>query len=176
MDSILDNQERVALTKWYIQEKQLDKALIHIKPTLDDKDVNSEAILIAARLYAQLQLFDHAQKLFEQHLSNSPEDYNIRFQLGMTHFDNGNLEEALDAWHQILSKVANHPPALFYSAIALLQQDQTEQALVNLKNIINTAQVDNLYYEKAKELVVEVEKQAPNLDKLAAKNIYETEH
>lgn len=176
MDSILDNEENIALTKWYIQEKQLDKALKHIKPVINGKEPNTEALIIAARLYAQLQLFNHAQTLFEKYLEKHSDDINIIFQLGMTYFDNGEQDKALDAWLKILEKAPGHPPALFYCAIARLQKGETELALSQLKHIINTAQVDNLYYEKAKELIVQVETQTPDLDRLTPQNVYDTEH
>ena len=176
MDSILDSQENIALTKWYIQEKQLDKALLQIKPVIQSEAAEAEALLIAARLYAQLQLFSHAQKLFKRYMENNEQDTAAQFQLGMCYFDSGEQQKALEEWANILKQNEKHPPALFYTAIAQLQQNKTDNALQHLKRILNTAQVDNLYYNKAKELVVQIENQSPNIDNLPTQELYQTEH
>lgn len=176
MDTLLDPQESIALTKWHIQEKQLDKALIQIKPVIQGEAAEPEALLIAARLYAQLQLFSHAQNLFSQYLEKNGDDSAAKFQLGMSYFDNGDNDKASETWSDILKTEKNHPPALFYSAIVLLQKQDSKSALVHLKNIIASTSSDNLYYNKAKELIIEVEKNSSNVTNINSKEIYKTEH
>lgn len=176
METILDQQESIALTKWHIQEKRLDKALIQIKPVLQNENIEAEALVIAARLYAQLKLFNHAQTCFIKYLEKNKDDTAAQFQLGMSYFDNRDNDKAIEIWSKILEKDENHPPALFFSAITLLQKQDNKAAIANLKKIIDFAEVDNLYYNKAKELIIDIEKNTSNVTQINAKEIYKTEH
>lgn len=179
----LEKDENLALVQWYIEQNQLDKALINIKSLVSANPTN-EVLLTGARLYAQLRLFERAQKLFNQYLEVEPEALPVRFQLGMTQFETGNNEAALTTWQSILSAQPHNPPALFYSALALLQLGQAESALSHLQTIMQHIDIDNLYYGKAKDLLSQLDKD-PNFRETKKsmeafstgnKDIYSTEH
>ncbi len=176
MDTILDQKESLALTKWYIQEKRLDKALLQVKPLLEQGKTSPELSLIAARLYAQLGLFEYAEDFFTQYLSTNNNDLAAKFQLGMCFFDNNEIDIALSTWTEILEQQPNHPPALFYSSIVLLQQGNTDKAVSQLKQIINSTPLDNLYYNKSKDLIIQIENQSLDTQSLPSPDIYQTEH
>ena len=180
-----DPDERLALAQWYIDQNRLDNALAEIKGLLDDK-ANSQITLTAARLYAQLRLFERAQKLFQQYLEQNPNSTNARFQLGMSQFDNGEAEQALDTWQHLLEAKPENPPALFYSALARLQRGESGEAESMLHTILHHTHRDNLFYGKASDLLDQIRLepnriQAANeslaeVDNKAGKNHYETEH
>lgn len=176
METLFDHDERIALTKWHIQEKQLDKALAQIKPVLTEADDHDEAALIGARLYAQLQLFARAEALFKRYLKNHQYDINTQFQLGMCYFDQAENEQALLIWEKILQTNPLHPPALFYSAMVQLKNNKTGEATSALKKIMDSVPMDNLYYNKAKELLVQMDNPASAANNIPVGDIYKTEH
>ncbi len=187
-NSSLDADERLALVKWQLEQNRLDRALETLKPLLG-ADPGDEACLTGARLYAQLRLFERAQALFEQYLKAHPDAAAVRFQLGMTQFESGDNAAALRTWDEVLAGVAEHPPSLFYSAVALLQDGAAGRALERLRRVLQNAPVDNLYYGQARDLIAKVE-QDPNhraglqtegdddagLRAIAVKDVYKTEH
>ena len=176
MDVILDKDERVALTKWHVQEKQLDKALLQIKHVLEEDSEHDEAMLIAARLYAQLQLFGRARQLFEKYLNKHTKDIDARFQLGMCYFDQNDYSNALQTWKGILGTNNHYPPALFYSAITLLRQNKSVEGVTQLKTILATVEIDNFYYNKAKELLMQIENQPSSIASKPVNDVYKVEH
>ncbi len=183
---LLAKYEMLAHTKRYIEQNQLDNALREIKPLLATAE-SQETIVVAARLYAQLQLFDRAQSLFARYLELRPEASHIRFQLGMTQFEVGESEKALATWEAVLTAQPQNPPALFYTALAYLQSKNSEKAIFCLQTILQQIPVDNLYYGKAKDLIGQLEQdpefrnnnrtvESFSASRLADKDIYSTEH
>jgi tetratricopeptide (TPR) repeat protein len=156
--SALDNEEASALVKWHMEQNQLDKALMMTKSLLDGKTVDDEIQLLAARLYAQLRLFEKAQQLFNQYIDKNPTASHVKFQLGMTLFDSEKTEEAIQTWSSILAEQPYNPPALFYLALAYLKQDNKEDAIRKLQTILTNIPTENLYFGKAKDLISGLER------------------
>ncbi|MCP4469655.1 MAG: tetratricopeptide repeat protein [Gammaproteobacteria bacterium] len=175
----LDDDERLALIRWYVDQNRLDSALLEIKALLDD-DASDEVLITAARLYAQLRLFVRAEDLFSRYIERNPDEANVRFQLGMTRFDAGNLSGALDTWQQVLNEDADNPSALFYSALARLQKGEAGESEPMLQRIIDTTHEDNLYHGKARDLLA-MRQQGTSAEAETGvvepgKNPYTTEH
>lgn len=147
------HQELLALAKWHIEQDQLDQALAKIKPVIADQSPVEEALIVGARLYAQLSLYREAQKLFERYIDQNPNTHHEAFQLGMTYFDMGEINDAIIIWDQVLEKQPTYPPALFYSAQAKIQSNRTEDARIDLNKLIQTTSPDNLYFNQAKKLL-----------------------
>jgi tetratricopeptide (TPR) repeat protein len=120
---------------------------------LREKSPPGEAYAVTARLYAQLGLFERAQVLLKQYLQLHPDAVLEAFQLGMTHFDAGQTNEALDIWERILKQHPVHPPALFYKGMALAQQGKATEARQALEVLLKSAPADNLYFGRGKELL-----------------------
>lgn len=157
LHSLLDNEELIALANWHMEQNQLDKALLTIKPLLDIEGINTGLYVLAGRLYAQLGLFIQAESLFKQYLEEHPDDNQVIFQLGMTQFDSNETEEAINTWKNLLILDPYNPPALFYNALAQLRIYAQEDAIIHLQTILTHVSTDNLYFGKAKELIKELE-------------------
>lgn len=147
-----DALELVALARADIEQNRLDKALAKLKQALTREDVPADAYAVTARLYAQLGLYDRAKGLFERYLAQDPGAVLETFQLGMTHYDAGELDQALGVWDELLAEQPVHPPALFYKGLVLAQSGQPVDALQALDVLLKSAPTDNLYFERAKEL------------------------
>ena len=118
VDDQFDCEELVALARIDMEQNRLDRALSRLKRALVENSGHDQANLLAARVYAQLGLFDRAEQGFKTFLESNPEAIIERFQLGMSLFDSGKASDALVAWDEVLKAEPTYPPALFYKALA----------------------------------------------------------
>lgn len=178
-----DAEELVALARLDIEQNRLDRALGKLKRALTYEDVPAEGFAAAARVYGQLGLYERAKGLFAQFLEREPGAVLESFQLGMTHYDAGETDQALAVWENLLLEQPVHPPALFYKGLVLAQSGQPADALQTLDVLLKSAPADNLYFGRAKELkkVIERDGTAAAVGGSAASaslppNAYQTEH
>lgn len=165
--SILDNDELLSITRWNLDQSQFGNALLYAKHLLLREDVPVEAYRLAAKIYAQLGLFNQAKAAFKNFIDESPDALTEIFQYGMVHFDSGDNDAAVKIWKGVLDKETTYPPALFYSALALANQDKTHESLRHLDVLIKSAPSDNLYFERGRQLMraIEQNQKAPINDK-----------
>lgn len=175
--------ELVALARLDIERGVLDEALWKLKQAIMEASPPAEALAMTARLYAQLGLWERAKPLFQRYLEIEPRAVNEAFQLGMVHFDAGQASEAVKIWENLLKDHPTHPPALFYRALAASHAGQPAEARRSLDVLLKSAPPDNLYFNRAKELLLAIENQpaATGLAsteplRLAPKDAYKTEH
>lgn len=175
--TLFDANELLALAQLDLENKHVDVALCRIKQAMSRENCPHTAHALIAKIYAQLRLFSNAQQHFETYLEQHPQASNEHFQLGMVKFESGKAQEALNDWASVLQQNPTHPPSLFYSALALLELNQNSDAKRNLSVILQSAEVDNLYFSRAKELLGEINKNAepnPSLARNPAE-VYNTE-
>lgn len=152
-----DADELLVLARHHLQQGAVDLALGKLKLALALPDHPADTKLEAARLYAQLGLRSRSQPLFADYLSLNPDNVDVRFQLGMTLFEEGQPEAALAHWKMVLAAQPHYPPALFYGAVALLRLGQRVDARSQLKQLLETAAADNLYFGRARELAATID-------------------
>lgn len=145
--------ELTALARLDIEAGRVEQGLGKLKRILSGDTIPLNAVGMAARVYANIGLFDRAKQLFEQYLAIRPEAVDEGFQLGMVLFDMGNQDQALEIWEGILKRLPVFPPALFYSAVVLSRQGKIAEARRNLAVLLQTVAADNLYAERGKELL-----------------------
>lgn len=153
----LDSAELLALARLAIERNDIESALIKLKKVIAASEPPIEAVSMAARVYAQLGLFERAEKLYEQYLDKHPDAVVERFQLGMTRFDSGKPAQALETWERVLKEQPVHPPALFYKSLALAQSGKTGEAKQILDGLLKSIPADNLYFGRGKELLQAIE-------------------
>src|SRR5688572_29000919 len=100
--SEFDNDELLALATLDIGKGNTENALQKIKTVLAGNNPPDQAFAMAAKIYAQLKLFARAQEMFKTYLKAKPDSPLETFQLGMTLFDAGQRQEALQVWEGIL--------------------------------------------------------------------------
>lgn len=161
----LDVDELLALVKLDLEKGEIEKALIKLKEIVAHKKPPMEAYSVLARTYAQLGLFERAKENFKIYLKANPDATVESFQLGMSHFDSGEREQALAIWDQILEKEPVHPPALYYRGLAFAQLGKLADAEQALDTLLKSAAADNLYFGRARELL-----QAINSGQIQGKN------
>lgn len=150
---VFESDELLALARLDFDRGNLEGALSKLKQVLTGDNPLPEAQAMAARLYAQIGLFDRARPLYQAYLQTNPEAITEKFQFGMTHFDAGQPKEALATWDSLLKEFPTHPPSLFYKALVLAQQGMTADSKQTLDILIKSAPADNLYFGRGKELL-----------------------
>lgn len=155
--SILDNDELLTLTRWNLDQGHFGDALVNAKHLLACKDTPIEAYRLGAKIYAQLGLLTQAKNAFKTFIEHSPDALTEVFQYGMVHFDSGDSDNAVKIWKEVLDKETTYPPALFYSALALANQNKPNESLRHLDVLIKSAPADNLYFERGRQLIKAIE-------------------
>ena len=183
---LFESDELMALARLDIERNELDEALWKLKQVIAETNPPIEALAMTARLYAQLGLLERAKPLYQRYLEEQPDAINETFQFGMVHFDAGQQVEALNIWDGLLKSQPTHPPALFYRALALHQLGQLPEARHSLDILLKSAAPDNLYFNRAKELLQTIENLPATLagrssapveaKRVAPKDAYKTEH
>lgn len=182
-----DSDELLALARRALENNDLEGGLLKLKKVIAETNPPDEALTMGASVYAQLKLFDRAEKLYQRYLEKNPKAFLERFQLGMTRFDSGKPAEALKVWDEVLKEKPEFPPALFYKGLALARTEKFNEAKMVLDHVVKTVPADNLYFNRAKELLQAIDagqsQAAPKAAKSEAKagipappDPYRTEH
>ena len=175
-----DGEELFVLARLDLEQGRVEAALLKFKKILAEKTPPAEAIREAARIYAQLGLRKKAQALFRSYLEQQPEDTDARFQLGMVLFEDDQRDAAFPLWEQVLKKAPQHPPALFYRALATAQSGRIPEARQQLTALAQAIPTDNLYFARARDLLKDLEgasaSKADGVRVIAPGSAYKTEH
>jgi hypothetical protein len=155
-----DLDELTALARLDIEQGRVEQGLSKLKCILPNPYAPAAAISMAARLYAQMKLFDRAETLFIKYLSMAAGALEEQFQLGMVQLDKGDSARALETWGGLLKQQPTFPPALFYCAMVQHKIGKLADARRNLDVLLQTVPADNLYYGRGKELLHAMDRDA----------------
>ncbi len=163
-----DAEELLALAGHEFQRGEFQPALLKPKRLVSRSKPLGAALEMIARLYARIGLMDRAQKSFLEYLETNPQSAHATFELGVTYFDQGKSGKALECWKRTLELEPAYPPALFYSALAHAVGGDADDARRQLDVLFKSAQADNLYVGRGRELLKSIEEQATAPIPLAA--------
>jgi len=157
---IFDNDELLALAKLDLAETpaKLEDALRKLKQILNSDSPDIEAFAITGRIYAQLNLLDKAKRCFQTFLEKEPGALAETFQFGMVHFDQGDNDTAANIWSTLLEREPTFPPALFYMALIHANNNALDKARHALDVLLKSAPTDNLYFERGRDLLNQLER------------------
>jgi tetratricopeptide (TPR) repeat protein len=156
---ILERDELLALALRDLENNRLEEALRKLKPLIAGDDALIEALPLAARVYAQLGLTERAQGCYRRYLAARPDALVECFELGMTHFERGETDEAARLWQGVLERSPAHPPTLFYRALLNARGGRLPDARRDLEVLFNAVPADNLYVGRGRELLQEIDSQ-----------------
>jgi len=155
-----ERDELLALARLDLEKGRVEEALRKLKSLIAEADADPEALPLAARIYAQLGLGERAQACYRRYLAVRPDAVLESFELGMTHFDRGETGEAETLWRGVLERAPTHPPTLFYRALLHARTDRVSQARRDLEVLFQSVPADNLYVERGRELLQQLESKA----------------
>ncbi|MBK4735677.1 tetratricopeptide repeat protein [Noviherbaspirillum pedocola] len=147
-----ESDEILAIARDHFEHQRLEEALTRAKTLLELPEPPAGARELAARIYARLGLHERAIALLSQCIERSPDALELRIELAMVSQDGGNLEQGLRLWDDLLVQHPLLPPALFHAAALRAQRKQFADALRHVEVLLQTAEKDNLYVGKAREL------------------------
>ena len=157
----LDDDELLALARRDADSGRVEEALRKLKPLITRSEGPVDALALAARIYAQLQLSERAQACYRKYLAARPEAVLESFELGMTHFEKGEAAEADRLWQGVLQRSPTHPPTLFYSAVHAARSGREPDARRHLEVLFQAVSGDNLYVQRGRELLKEIDASRP---------------
>jgi len=155
-----DKDELLALARRDLEKERVEEALRKLKVLIAEPDPLADALVLAARLYAQLGLTERAQGCYRKYLAAHPDALLESFELGMTHFDRGDAGEAEVLWRGVLERAPTHPPALFYRALLHARAGRMPEARRDLDVLLQAVPADNLYVTRGRELLQELDAKA----------------
>lgn len=147
-----ESDEILAIARDHFEHQRLEEALTRVKSLLQLPEPPDGARELAARIYGRLRLHERAIALLRQCLDANPDSLELRIELAMVSQDGGDHEHALRQWDDMLSRHPLLPPALFHAAVLRAQRKQFADALRHIEVLLQTADKDNLYVGKAREL------------------------
>lgn len=175
-----DGEELLALARLDLEKGAVDQGLSKLKRAVQQPEFPLEVRLELARIYAQLGLRAKARPHYQAYLEARPNDLHVQFQLGMLSFEDGQPDTALGIWERVLQASANHPPALFYSALIAAQRGQYGEARRMLRSAMDVIPAENLYFQRSRDLLVSLDnsERGAKTEPLAANasDAYSTQH
>jgi tetratricopeptide (TPR) repeat protein len=159
--------EILAIARDHFEHQRLEEALARAKALLQLPQPPAGARELAARIYARLRLHQRAIALLQECLEMNPDSLELRIELAMASQDGGNFDHALELWDDMLLRHPLLPPALFHAAVLRAQRKQFADALRHIEVLLQTAEKDNLYVGKARELQEALNRMASEPEQLA---------
>ena len=121
-------KQNLAEATEYAKNKEYDKAILSLKQLLDKDQEHEIAMGMLAAIYLQIGMHERAENFYRQLLQINPGNPLARFQLGMSKFNQGAIEQALLTWEPMLD-LENEFMAHYYSGLALLHLDEKDKAM-----------------------------------------------
>ncbi|WP_339388251.1 hypothetical protein [Vibrio caribbeanicus] len=170
--SLFSAEELLALSAQDLEKNELAMALEKLK-YLDDQGVISDELdSMLGSIYAKLQLFSESSDRYSALLERSPSRIHEKFQLGMVYREMGEVDKALEKWDEVLESESDYPPVLFHKALVLLSEGDEKEAEHLLKLLSDSAEQDNYYAERGRELMAELGSAAPSIEDTSTDNVH----
>ena len=148
-----DAEELVALARIDLRQNRQDRALLKLKAAVRQPTCPPAGFSLIGQVYADLGLFSHAQEWLGRYIEQNPKSPTELFQLGLTHLELGDRDQAKALWSSVLELMPNHPPALYFTAVAAALDNRNEDARRDLLQLFRSAASDNQYVQQGKELL-----------------------
>lgn len=148
-----DAEELVALARADLRLNRQDRALQKLKAAVRDPNCPPAGASLLGQVYADLGLFKRAQEWLGRYIELNPKSPTELFQLGLTHLELGDRDQAKSLWSSVLELMPNHPPALYFTAVAATMDGRSDDARRDLLQLFRSAAPDNQYVQQGKELL-----------------------
>jgi tetratricopeptide (TPR) repeat protein len=148
----LEADELLALSIVDLEKGNYEGALTKLKRALQTEGAPPQVHSTLAKLYADLRLYARAEIHFKEYLAVEPNALIEKFQLGMTFFDRGNVDQARTLWEEVLSAQGDYFPVLYYLALCHARTN-VSQARGYAERLLRLAPSDNLYFDRTRQLL-----------------------
>jgi hypothetical protein len=149
--------EALALVELEVANGRLEEGLRKVKTLIEGPRALTEALPLAARIYASLRLMQNAQECYRMYLAERPHADLEAFELGMTHFQSGDREQARQQWRALLERSPRYVPALYFSGLVEAQEGRAEDARRYLDALLRCAPAADPYAARGARLLNDIE-------------------
>jgi predicted Zn-dependent protease len=147
-----DVREPLGLAAACAKRGDLEGAMAHLKEVLRAEPDHEIANGMLGGIYAELKMPERASACYEHVLATNPRNVLARFQLGLLQLSDGRPQDAVETMRPNLSDSTDFL-AHFYSAIALLELKQDNEARVLLQHAAKRMPTDHQLYPQLRDLL-----------------------
>lgn len=145
-------REALGLASACAKRGDLEAAMGHARKVLSLDPGNEIALGLLSGIYMQLNMRERAEGCLREVLSANPRNVLARYQLGLSQFEGGQAQAALDTWAPAL-KDDEEFMCHFHSALALLQLKQPRRARPLLEHCAPRIPRNHELYPRLQELL-----------------------
>lgn len=156
---LYDVEELLALARMDLEKNSYQESLWKIKLAMKKCKQGEEAYALAGRVYAQIGLYEKANVAYQAFIDHNPDATLERFQLGMSLFDSGEIEQAQKNWESLLEISPVYAPALYYMAVSYLHTDNIDLTRSYSATLLSSVEPDNYYYGLTQQLLEKLEQE-----------------
>lgn len=124
------------IARTYFQEKQADKAVEVLKQALQIKADDVESL----RLIVTLLVAQGKEKEAEEYIAQLPQGASVDpatlLNLGIKHYNEGNMPEALTEFDKVVKENPSLPDAYYYRGLAYLASGKTAEAKADFQKLL----------------------------------------
>jgi tetratricopeptide (TPR) repeat protein len=129
----------LALARAHYNQGDVDKAIDGLKQLLDVQPDNEVALQVVSDMLVAQGRVDEAQQYVARLPEGTKLDPNALLNVGIEHYNNGEMEEAFTRFNQVVSEYPEMATALYYRGLVFLGRGSNEEAAADLKKFIELA-------------------------------------
>ncbi len=141
-------EARETIAKFYLAQKQLDKAENAYKKLVEVRENSPESRLELAGFYSQIGRKDDALKVLGEIIAEFPEYVRARYRLGEIYLERRENEKVYEQIGELLKLNNNDTETLLLRARLELQENKADKAVSDLEEVLKKqpSQRDALFY------------------------------
>jgi predicted Zn-dependent protease len=141
------------LARTYHAEKNLDKAIEHLRVAVDKMPDNIEAKLLLGNTLIEVGKTDEAKQMLSAIDSSKIADPTVLLNVGITLVNQGKAGDALTYFDQVVTRFPAHADGYYYRGITYLQLQKNAEAKADLEKFVGLASPDAPELAMAKKIL-----------------------
>ncbi|HEX2445466.1 MAG TPA: tetratricopeptide repeat protein [Vicinamibacterales bacterium] len=141
------------LARTYYGEKNLDKAIEHLRVAVDKMPDNIEAKLLLGNTLVEAGRTDEGKQVLSAIDSSKITDPTVLLNVGITLINQGKAADALTYFDQVVTRFPAHADGYYYRGITHLQLQKNAEAKADLEKFVGLASPDAPELPMAKKIL-----------------------
>jgi tetratricopeptide (TPR) repeat protein len=144
------------IARTYYSEKNLDKAVEHLKLAIEKAPDNIEVKLLLGNTLVEQGKVDEGKQILGSVDPTKITDSTILINVGITLINQSKPAEALTYFDQAIARFPDQPDAYYYRGITHLQLGKAAEAKADLEKFVSIAQADAPELPMAKKILEQI--------------------
>jgi Flp pilus assembly protein TadD len=141
------------VARTYHAEKNLDKAIEHLREAVEKMPDNVEAKLLLGNTLIEAGKTDEGKQILSAIDSSKITDPTVLLNVGITLINQGKAADAFTYFDQVVTRFPAHADGYYYRGVANLQLQKTAEAKADLEKFVGLAASDAPELAMAKKLL-----------------------